>query len=1602
MLSLLLPFLLHAALPGTTIANTAHLSYRVGGLDHNLSTNEVNRTVAFTPATLEFLRYDPSGAPEMLEPTRYRDGNTTHPSPPATLPDGTTIPTASSVGMSGTGAYAPHDLVLLRLSDLDRNVDPNHQDTVDVNVTDPRTGETESLVLRETGADTGVFVGYLPLDPSAALSPDGRLQTAAGDRITASYLDNGGSNLLEAQARILANLSGLVVSKSASKTRASAGDFIRFTVRVANRTAAALAPVTLTDRLPGGFRYQNGSFRVDGSPATPSINGDELRYEIPALAPGEEVEIRYVTLVGAVARGRAVNRAWAEAPGAARSNVAEATVRIVDELGQTRGYILGEITAVGQEANGSTRMGVEGVRLYMEDGRTVVTDKEGKYHFIDISNGTHVIQIDLESIKGRYKAVPCSPDVQYAGKAYSRFVDLNHGEMHRANFCLQRLPGAGGSVTLQMRIRPRGKSELRLNLSYEGDLALSNPEVYLSLPEGVRIAKTVTPGAKPREKDGVWVVPMETPRREILLKLDPHGEPEGSIRAILYYDTPVAQDLHSEVAEVRFRRESDRPYLSMILAGKAETRSEEISTGERDDFNWTKPTRQVTMPDFTPERVDALGKKPAIVWPPKGWIPDIPATKIAILRPKGTRLALRLNGRKVDPLNYEDLFRSSDRSMQIDYYKGVDLRQGANVITAVIRDASGRVIARLSREIYVESRRPARVEYLPDYSWPIADGKHPPIIAVRFTGPSGHPLRGGLMGSFTTDGRFEPMEMLNGRGSYRIDSQGIAYIRLKPTNATGTAHLHLPLYNGNEETLEVRIRPKMRDWIVVGFAEGTVGYRILHGHARSLNEAGIKRRFYKDGRVSLFAKGAIRGKWLMTLAYDTGRKRGDRTLFDTLDPDRYYTLYGDETSQSNEAPSTRKLYLKLERNEYSLLFGDFRTALNDTELTQFDNAYTGLRADYDGARLKARLFAAQTDSLHFRDDLRGNGTRGYYRLSHSPIVEGSEEVTIEVRDRHHPERVLSRKTMTRNGDYDIDYDQGTLYFHDPVYSRDPTFNPIYIVVRYETEESGGRHYTWGGRVRYDGEGKRWHVGASYVDEDHGDGHDRLYGLDASYKITEALELRGEIARSRDRSDGKGVVGNARLLEADYSDDNLSARAWYRYQDESFGLGRLDEGLAGTRQMGVEATRRLNDRWSLRGTLFQNRRYDGDGNRSDENVFETEARYDDGNLSAALGYRHTNGDGEGTDQITAMIGRYFYERRLHLSLSHDQSLGHNNDEEYPTRTALNLDYQYDENTTLQASLERDQGVGGVRWGSRIGFVYRPDDKSEITLGRTLETGEDGTRIYDTFGLKRRFLFGEKWTLSLGYEKGLSEAGDDDDFDAANAEVSYRGERYTFRSAFGFRVGGGDRHFDLDTALATERGGDTGLGFGLNWVEDFGENRGRDVDAKFAYVYRPQGSDWIVLDRFDYKDELDRNDGETDRSSRFINHLHFDWKPTETPWEFGLQYALKYSIDTFDGERYTSWTDLVGADVTYNFDENWAFGLQGSLLHAYTAENLDYGVGVFVTRKLWTNAQLTVGYNFQGFDDEDFSELDYRYQGPYLRIRMKFDQNDLKKLIDGVLR
>ncbi|HUV09602.1 MAG TPA: hypothetical protein VMX12_01405, partial [Acidimicrobiia bacterium] len=216
------------------------------------------------------------------------------------------------------------------------NLDPLAVETSQLRLRAQLTSDDETFAAVETGPDTGVF-RILPSVPTAdaarvpVVAGNGVMETQGGDTITASIVDCASGTPVDVDIRITsagqAPTGVLFIEKRALRDYVEIGEWVDYAVEIRNAGNAALADVALEDRLPGGFRYQEGSAQLDGhsidDPAGGAGRG--LRFDIGAIGPDQGVELRYRALVGpgAAKSGDAVNRAQAVA-GSLRSNIASA------------------------------------------------------------------------------------------------------------------------------------------------------------------------------------------------------------------------------------------------------------------------------------------------------------------------------------------------------------------------------------------------------------------------------------------------------------------------------------------------------------------------------------------------------------------------------------------------------------------------------------------------------------------------------------------------------------------------------------------------------------------------------------------------------------------------------------------------------------------------------------------------------------------------------------------------------------------------------------------------------------------------------------------------------------------------------------------------------------------------------------------------------------------------------------------------------------------------------------------------------------------------------------------------------------------------------
>lgn len=1067
------------------------------------------------------------------------------------------------------------------------------------------------------------------------------------------------------------------------------------------------------------------------------------------------------------------------------------------------------------------------------------------------------------------------------------------------------------------------------------------------------------------------------------------------------------------------------------------------------------------------------GAAPGIAWlfPQADHNPRSPAVRIVIKHAPGQTVKLRqADGSEVSGLNFDGTETSADRKVMVSTWRGVSLKDGANAFRAEVYAADGALVETLSQTVHY-ANAPVRAVLRPEKSILLADGLNRPVLAVQLLDRDGRPVRAGVTGPVTLSApyrswaeveqeqkrqlagldRFSPMYKVEG-------DEGIAYIELAPTTESGSVQMDFSFQladdnSARRQELRAWLEPQARDWVVVGFAEGTLGYNTLKDNSQGLGGQ-VEDGGYSDGQVSLYAKGRVLGKWLLTMAYDSDKPRRTGSLLGTIDPDEYYTLYGDGTEQRYDAPSQDRLYLKLERGQFYALFGDYETGLTQTQLSRYSRSLNGLKSEKANGPVVFTAFAAETPQNFARDEIQGNGTSGLYRLAQRGIVLNSEKIRIETRDRLHSEKILVSRQLTRHIDYDIDYGNGTLFFRQPVNSRDTNFNPTFIVAEYETMGVAREELNAGGRVGLVlNEGKA-QVGVSAIHDESNLSSSDLGGADLTLRVGKDSELRMEVAQTKGQVATLSPEGMAWLSEFEHHSGRYDALIYARRQEPGFGLNQQSLSEAGQQKLGVEGQVRFARNWSVFGQLYQQESL---GTQTTRDAAQTKLQYKTDLGGASVGVQAIQdstdrgvlaGQDFRSEQLTAAVNRFFLDRKLELSAQAESGLGGSSQSvDFPNRYLAGASYAITSNARLLVGQEFTEGGAFDTSTSRVGLQVVPwkGARLDSTLNQS-RAGEYGPRTFGLFGLTQGLVLNDQWGVDFSVDSSqtLNESakpvlvvnpaypvapggtqvstGVTEDFVAVSTGATYRTELWSWNGRLEDRNGETTERYGMVSNFL--RQAQAGVAFASS-AQLFRSEQASGTDGLLAsldlsWAWRPLGVQWSVLDRLEFRFESVENgsgavgsgvfgnnsltlaNAETRRiiNNFALNRVSREWRGTDRTGnlfrryersQLSFYYGSKYALDTFDGVDYDGYTDLIGLEARHDVKPWLDIGLQASSLNAWTAHSHAYSFGPMIGASPVTNGWITLGWNLRGFTDSDFDAARYTAQGPYLQLRFKFDQN-----------
>ncbi|MFN2480155.1 MAG: hypothetical protein ABR554_01550 [Pyrinomonadaceae bacterium] len=1296
----------------------------------------------------------------------------------------------------------------------------------------------------------------------------------------------------------------LEIQKTVDQQRAEIGDVVTYRVEVRNTTQSPLRDLIVRDQLPQSFHYAEGTALLQIAPAAaqhfePAVSGNELTFRLNALNAGASATITYRVRVGANAReGDQVNSALVNARFASGETItagpARATVRVGAGLFSTRQIILGRVF-VDANGNGQFDKGerpVAGARLYIDNGQSVITDSEGMYNLPSVEDGAVVISLDPVTVPS---GLALTDEGRRAGRSWTRLLrtPLGGGTLLRQNFALAGAEAGGdlaSHVSTDANARPGAREKNVASAPNGKDEGASVKDEKSADPQSVRPSPLV-----PRPSS-----PSSAPA--LLSSADATG------------------------SETRVEKSADVKFLS---AGTYEVESKETFAS-------------VAAGDI------------AVVSPAQDEVVLQSALAVTVRVAEGWTAALELNGSPVGEQNIGE--RRVDHKNKITTLKfvGLNLKPGQNSLRAFSVSPEGTPGRAASLTVYGRGAA-RRFEITTERGELQAGGRDSVLVRVSAFDERGNPAADGVVGLSTSGGYFEREasdDKAAGDSKYsrdlrtaeefaaeQADTQptqvvlslraGVATARLFSAGAPGQAELIAKA--GEMEARErVRFTAELRPTILVGLAEASVGRAAPENALR-----GEDARF--RSHLEFFFRGQVLGKNLLTLSYDSqrplNRTMGRDRMFQFDPLDRLYPVFGDSSTRFDEIESNSKLYARLDRGRSYAMFGDFEADMNETQLAGYARKLTGVKLHVENANGDFVTVTGARPDTSFARDVFPASRFGLLRLTHGDVMQGSEQVYLEVRDRRNPEIILSREPLMRSVDYNLDPVSGQLFFMRSISAFDYDLNLVQVVVTYEHRADGMTSGVYTGRASKRIAPLGLRLGASFVEQRQEEsGAYRLAGFDGEKALWNRGTLRFEYATSRgDLQTNGNVFGGERhaggsayslRLVQPVKLYNSELRAEYARADEGFFNPFGATVSPGSRRLSasLDLKPRPTRTFHLGYTNERNHTSNVDNERDTFSFLWQESFGEKFQGFLGFDYRHlsdANSTTGGIDSQLLTVGaQYRPTDKLELSVKREQNLS-DSDPTFPNQTTIAARYKWDERTSLffterlasapivPISDTAQTGFAGTssRRETAIGVETRLGKYTSVVSRYQIDNAVNGTDSFAVIGLQNRLPFSKQVSFDFGFERGFHLAGDGESFTAGSVGATWMptkdvraSARYDLRDQTGglgqiLSLGAAGRLGDGVTTLARVQWSRTNFA-------------GRDNDsflATAAIALRPVHSDSHAI-LFSYTQRsltqsgFDSHAPVTERSRTLSTDGY--WQPLRDTELYG-RFALKFGGNSREG-------------------------------------------------------------------------------------------------------
>ncbi len=1341
----------------------------------------------------------------------------------------------------------------------------------------------------------------------------------------------------------------LAVDKVAAQSIVDIGQSVSYTVTIKNSSAEDLNNVVVEDTVPFGFRYVPGTSLLAGiTIANPGRSETgALVFEVGDLAAKQSIVLSYALRASAAAiDGNGINSAIATGVTASRHRAvsipgkAKVTLRrggVFSDKAALFGKVYVDQNCDGLQSHKEWPIG--GVRLYLQDGSYVVTDADGLFSLYGLNPDQYVIKLDRHTLPKGLELKLLS--VEQAADASSRFVELSEGDFHRADFA------AGCPKQDVARIFNELKKR---NKSIDDSWYLKHAEKLSQLePSSGDYERSRMSTADGDLSNGV---------------LDgPAGFDSGAITED--FDT----------------RDDDLSVIGGDKLGAARKEKEQMANAKEIVADITK----------------AQAKKGTWLWP-RGDM-SVNGRFMAVVR-AGIEPTLYVNDRAVPASQIGERMVNRREKAQVIAWYGIELDAGENSVAIKGTGPFGnqRVLA---EGVFKRPSSGTQIKLSTETPSVPADGGRSVLpMTVNILDENGYPALGVYYITVdSSDGSWVEPDIQDSEPGRQIRVEnGTRTLHYKSSGVTGEVRVTVRTGEFSDQ-LVVHQVAESRPLVVSGFihAGGYFSTESLGQFSPSTDLGNLDTRGRFESRAALFVKGTVKGKYNLTLSYDSD-KQSDRQLLRDINPVLHYPIHGDASIRGFEAQSRSKLYVRVEHDKDSVMWGDFMTDAGSDrrDLARINRTLTGLNSLFENGKNTVRVFAAQEENRNLSEEIPGNGSALLYRLQQYPLVPNSETVELVTRSRENPGLILDTIRLSRLGDYTVDDELGYLSFASAIPTLDSEQNPVYIRVTYDVE-SDGKDYLVSG-VRFDrAVSDRLSFGSSITYDGHATDGKRLVGLYGDYKLGKRTRISVSVANSDSKRQGSGSAHSI-TIDHQWSQKNAAATTLTRmYADAEFDSTGAATA-AGRSETRLQHSQKIKDNTRL---LLDVNRSSSSTNGDDRHTVSAlvETQITDWQVRAGLRRISQKTDSENEDILTTVLG---LRRKFNLlgksgqaNVDYEQDVS----QAERRRIAVGAKVNLHKDVTAYSNYEMTNtllAVGGLS----------TDHESESFILGVESKVLPSTRLYSEYRMRGGFESRDYETASGvrgDYEisKGLRispqfefikrmGAADTDSIAASLGIVDTRNPNSRRLIRLETRQSHDSDHYGLRASIASRINRDWTAILADNYSRQ--ESTGADPVLRHSFTAavarRPKyNNKHHMLFMYKLKQEKGVTNG-VERTAHVLS-THQNLQVDEGTTLSG-RVGLKHDTSRYDQIMVTDFAMLADARLSFDLGRRLNIDTGVGALSTNSFAEVRYSMGMGVNYTLNKNLRLSLGYNLVGFKDEELDAEKYNAEGGRIGLQYKLDE------------